>query len=212
MTCPPPDDCQQGDGDAVVRIGVEGTQETIQVKPALADKAVVIRPETPFFVMPDEKITMYVATPLWFQLFRGKSSTKIYDQPVYQPSLTWFGPLTADGELCFASRVSGRLEYDELVFRPNRAYTAIRLKNESPESVLIERFKLPVQHLSLYRNEDNILWTQGVTLEIQGAAAPSALKLAAAAPEAAGPVKPVAQARQKAGKNILNKAMGFLIN
>ncbi|MBW7996444.1 MAG: hypothetical protein FVQ81_07750 [Candidatus Glassbacteria bacterium] len=209
---PSPDGCLAGDDDDVTRIGTGGTQDSITVMPALADKPVVVRPEKPFYLMPGEGVTMYVATPLWFQLYRGKSSTRLYDQPVYLPSLTWFGPSTTEGELCYASRVFGRLEYEEIVYCPNRACTAILLKNESNDSVLIERFNLPVPNLSLFRSEEGNLWTQGVALEIQGGVAESSLKLGASVPEQVGPAGPVADPRRKAGQKILSKALKYLIN
>ena len=209
---PSPESCKPSDGETVTRIGAGGTYESITIRPALADKPVVVKPENPFYVMPGERITMYVATPLWFQLLRGKSSNVLYDQPVYQPSLTWFGPSTTEGVLCYSSRVFGRLEYEEIVYRPQRAYTTILIKNQSQDSVLVERFSLPVHHLSLFRSEGNNLWTQKVTLDIQSGAAASSLKLGASVPDVVGPVKPVAEPRQKAEKNMLNKALNYLIN
>jgi hypothetical protein len=209
---PSPEDCRPGDGGSLTRIGAGGTLDSITVKPALADKPVVIRPDDPFYVMPGEKTTMYVATPLWFQLYRGKTTTKIYDQPVYQPSLTWFGPDTMTGELCYASRVFGRLEFDEIMYRPHRAYTAILIKNESSESVLIERFNLPVPHLTLYKSGKGHLWTQRVTLEILGGVVPSELKLGGSAADQTGPLHQVAEPRDKTEQKILSRALNFLIN
>ena len=212
VTIPSPSECLPGEGDTLTRIGAGGTQASITVKPALADKAVVVKPEDPFYVMPGEKMTMYVATPLWFQLYRGKSNTLLYDRPVYQPSLTWFGPSTVEGELCYSSRVFGRLEYQEIIYRPNRAHTAILIKNESEDSVLVERFNLPVPHLGLYQSEEGNFWTQRVTLEIQGGVVPSTLKLGGSVADQAGPVRQVADPRRKTDEKILSKALNYLIN
>jgi len=200
-----------GVGAKMTRIGSRGTSEIIEILPALADRPVVVRPEHPFYVLPGEEVTFYVGTPLWIRIIAGRQPAGLIDQPLQRPSDTWFGPSTREGELCYASRIYGKLSAGEIAFRPHRAHTAILLRNRSGESVLLDRFNLPVPHLSLYQGQAGNLWTQTVTLEMSGSDQSASLRLGGSAPKAAGAARHLVGPRRKADKNILTRTLGYLI-
>ena len=67
----------------VARFGVEDSERTLSLLPALADRPVVSRPEKPFSVPPGNTVTIFIGTPLWMQLTVGKSRTS------YQATAGW---------------------------------------------------------------------------------------------------------------------------
>ncbi len=134
------------------------------VTPMLADRPVVIRPETPFAVQDGQEVTMFVSTPLWVRFEVGSARSQIYEAPTYRPSDTWFGDSTLRGELCYASTSLGHIDLAEVPRRPYRAISPIRIRNRSRKPLVLDRVKLPTQYLSLYRSDEDYLWTQAVIL------------------------------------------------
>ncbi|OGF99672.1 MAG: hypothetical protein A2Z86_11240 [Candidatus Glassbacteria bacterium GWA2_58_10] len=203
---------QPGPASSLTRFGAGGTVESLQISPALADRPVVIRPEVPFFVLPNEEVNFYAGTPLWFRVEVGKRRTLLQDAPIIRPSDTWFGPSTMEGELCYANRLFGKLEISELSFRPHRATTVILLRNKGRKSIRLERFNLPVPNLSLYQSAESRLWTQQVTLDLGDDEHTASLGFKPVAPAAAGKAKIVCEPRLKPDQNILTRAMNYLIS
>ncbi len=133
--------------------------------PVHADRAIVVRPEAPFFVLPHEEISFYVSMPVWLQLRLGDKNTVAFETPSFRLRDTWLGASTGEGELCYATQTTGRLELAQLPLRPHRAITQVVVRNVSNVILALERIKMPVQHLSLYVGPRNYLWTQTATLE-----------------------------------------------
>lgn len=146
------------------RYSVHRTGESIALRPALADRPVVSRPEHPLSIMPDEAVTLYLSTPLWVQVKLLESDRLLTECPSHRMSDTWFGPSTREGELCYATRTAGRLHLDRVPLRLHRALTPLRVQNRSPEPLALERVQLPVPHLSLYLTPDHAIWTERVTM------------------------------------------------
>jgi len=171
------------DPDATLnRFSFRQTDAAFAIRPALADRAVVVRPETPFYVMDAEEVTLYVSTPLWMCIEMGDPARLLHEFPLYRPSDTWFGISTTDGEMCYASRTLGRLLRAELPPRPHRAITPMRIRNHAREALLFERVRIPVQYLSLYQTPNDFLWTGAVTLRREKDDDLAALHVEAGAP------------------------------
>lgn len=153
------------DADLVThRYSMHRTGESVAVRPALADRPVVSRPEHPLSVMPDEAVTLYLSTPLWVQIKLLESDRLLTECRSYRMSDTWFGSSTRDGELCYATRTAGRLHLDRVPLRLHRALTPLRVQNRAPEPLALERVQLPTPHLSLYVTPDHAVWTERVTM------------------------------------------------
>ena len=195
----------------VTRFGMGETDSKVILSPALADRPVVIRPDTPIYILPNRDITLYVSSPLWMRIETGDPLVVLQDIPVFRPSDTWFGPSAMEGELCYANRIYGRLRIEDINFRPHRAVTVVLLRNRSNKSILLERLNLPVPNLSLYQAENGYLWTQPVTLEMM-ADNKVALELKEVAPAGAKNPKLISGPRQKAGKTILSRTLNYLIS
>ena len=134
--------------------------EPITLRPALADRRVIVRPAAAMMVAPRSRVELFVGTPLWVEFVVG--DIVLYSQVVHQPSDTWFGtPL--EGELAFAARTHGRLQMENLEFAPARAFTRVEVINDLASTFDFERIALPVPELSLFAGEQSA-WTESVKL------------------------------------------------
>ncbi|HEX5340113.1 MAG TPA: hypothetical protein VFX47_04475 [Gammaproteobacteria bacterium] len=149
----------------VCRFSFRDTDKPLRLVPALADRPVVVRPETPLFIPSGEEVTLFVSTTLWVTLYVGQHTPLLMEMPSLRPSDTWFGPDTRHGELCYASRTLAQLRMEDVVPRPHRAITPVQIRNHGHDTLLLERLSVPVPLLSLHKNKAGHLWTQSVLLE-----------------------------------------------
>ncbi|PEN12524.1 hypothetical protein CRI94_13435 [Longibacter salinarum] len=142
------------------------TPTTLDIQPVSADRSIVVRPEHPLSIPPGEEVTLYLSLPLWIRVVAG--TTALEEVPSHRPSDTWFGPSTQEGELCYATKTAGRLRLTNLPLRPHRSVTPLRIRNDAPDSLPLERIHVPAPYLALYAadGEDapTHLWTQALTL------------------------------------------------
>lgn len=153
----------------VDRYGFAGDDEELDLEVALADRAVVSRPEESFRLPAGERITLFVGTPLWIRISAG--GRLLSDEPILRPSDTFFGQTTMEGELCYASRTFCRARLEKTIRRPHRALSAVHIQNLAEEPLPLERIKLPVPYLALYLAADGRLWTEDVSFERREGAA-----------------------------------------
>lgn len=149
---------------ATQRYMLKKTESVLTIEPSLADRAVIVQPNKPFFVAPKEEITIFVSTPLWMTVLIAGQELPILDIPFWRPSDTWFGPSTMKGDLCYSKYTDAKVNVDQLEIRAHRASTMVKIKNGQKEPLLIERLNLPVQALKLYRSESNELWTDQISI------------------------------------------------
>lgn len=147
----------------VVRYSFARTPGRLGLAPRLADRSVIVRPSHPMTVPPGESALLYVSTPLWVAVTTETPPHVLDEFPCLRPSDTWFGPSTVEGELCYASRTSGRMELADLPLRPHRAVTPVHIRNAARDPLPLERLKVPVGLLSLHATPRG-LWTPAVTL------------------------------------------------
>jgi len=195
----------------VTRFCMSQTNSTLKLTPTLADRSVVIRTEIPLHVLPNQEVKLYVSSPLWVRIETGDPLIILQDAPIFRPSDTWFGPSTIQGELCYASRVYGRLALEDIKHRPHRAVTPVLIRNQGKESLFLERLSLPVHNLSLYESEEGYLWTQSIILEA-GSNNKAGLELKKSAPKEAKNSKLLSEPREKPEKKLLSRALKSLIS
>ena len=195
----------------IKRFGMAKTTGKFSITPLLADRPVVIRPETPFYLLSGQDVTLYVSTQLWIKFKTGKPSLSLRDMPIFRPSDTWFGPTSMEGEMCYASRTAGLLQLNDKLFRPHRAVSVVNLINRSKKSIFLERLKLPVPNLTLYQAAKGHLWTQTVSVELKAKNEIAALSLIPKSPAEAGKSKLLVKPRHKPEKSILVRALDYLI-
>ena len=199
-------------GEAVPsRFSFRDPGETITVLPLLADRPVISRPERPLFIPPGEEVTLYVSSPLWLKLEAGVPRQTLQELPIFRPSDTWFGPLTREGGLCYASSTMALTDTRDFPHSPHRAVTPVRVRNRAAQSLTLERLNLPVPFLTLYRAENGTLWTQRVTLDREEEKGELAqLQLDTTAPVEAGESERLAAPRQASEKNMVIQAFSKL--
>lgn len=193
------------------RFGFDHSPSSVTLAPRLADRPVVVRPEHAFYVHPGESVRMYLTTPVWLHITLGTKSAATHEIPVYRPSDTWFGPTTMEGELCYASRSLLRLEERELEFRPHRAVTEVILKNRAEDALLVERLKIPVQHLSVFASQSFALWTEALTLVREEDGDFAKMRIGASPPPHVEGAERIAPARQH-GTNLMFRAFQALFH
>ena len=189
---------------------------SLSVLPLLADRPMIVKPESPFFVPSGQTVTLYVSTPTWIVLQFGSPPQRMLEFPSFRPSDTWFGPSTREGELCYASRTAGRLTLDEIPVRPHRAVTPMRIRNRAADPLLLERVKVPVMYLSLFEgiepDGDIHLWTEAVTLDRGTSGDLADVQLGKSAPPEAGGAKArrISERREQPEANLALRAFAKL--
>jgi hypothetical protein len=170
----------------VHRYAFRAAPAVIALTPALADRPVVVRPREPLLLPPDEEVTVYASVPLWVEVGLGEPRSVVLDRPLLRPSDTWFGPSRRHGELCYSSRTSAHLERGGLTPVPHQAVAAVRVVNRGRTLLPVERLRLPIEQMSVYRCQRDTLWTESITLERQGEDAMAGVKLGSGPPAEAG--------------------------
>ena len=183
----------------------------LELKPQLADRTVVTRPATPISLAPGEEVTLYISSPLWLQLeIVGKGDNVLEDISIHRPSDTWFGPSSRVGELCYASKTSGRINLENLPARPTRAITPLAVINRASDKLLIDKIALPVPLLSLFATEEGLLWTQPATLIRDDDGDMAELKLGKDAPKEAKGAERINKPRKQPEKGMLVRAFSSI--
>ena len=193
---------------AVTRFSFSDPGTNISLTPRLADRAIVVKPEVPFYVPSGGEATLYVTTPLWVELSIRRGA-HLGELPSFRPSDTWFGATTLVGELCYASRTVGRLTLEGLQPWPHRAITPVRVRNRAETPLLLEKVKLPVQYLSVHASSNAFLWTEQVTLERQEDGDLADLQVGKL-PRQVGRADKLSSPRQHAEKNLVVRAFSKL--
>ncbi len=183
-------------------------ETSIRFRPALASLPVVIRPYNPLHIPGEHTTTIYLSTVVWMQLMVGKDRM-LMELPVMEPSWTWLGRTTMEGELCYASQTYARLNDRALPRRPWRANSAVTIHNRGRKPLVVERLSLPTPMLALYQQQvrGDWLWTPGVRIECEKNLESASLSLDDEPPLVAGACQRVNEPRQASDKGHWVKAM-----
>jgi len=140
------------------------TMPGLSLKPVLADRPVVTKPHTPFYIPSGIDTTIFVSTPLWMRIDVHTPKVFLQELPIVRPSDTWFGSSNLEGEVCYATKTSARLGLEEVPRRPHRAITPVMIRNRVSSNLFLERLSIPVPYLALYTDAQGLLWTEPFTL------------------------------------------------
>ena len=184
---------------------------SLHLRPRMADRAVVSRPDPPVYVSEGARAVLYVSTPVWVELRAGDPPFDLLDLPTGRPSDTWFGPNTREGELCYASRTRARMSLESLDTHRTRAFTKLVIKNTTGEKILLDRLSLPARDLSLFADSDGYLWTETVTVEPTDDRQLARVRFSEAPPEEAPGSTLVSGPRDEHESNVFMRALGALV-
>jgi hypothetical protein len=178
------------------RFSLNESKETLSITPQLADRSVIVRPNTPFFILPGEEVTVFLSTPTWLKLEVGHQKKLLREIPIYRPSDTWFGASTLKGELCYSTKIFAQLDLGKLQKLHYRATTAVVIRNRAADPILLERLRIPVSNLCLYEATDGSLWTQTINLDRQESIEAAQMKIGESPHPHAGATQLLTSARK----------------
>jgi len=193
----------------VSRYATSGSAETLRVSPTLPDRAVIFRPEPPIRVLPNQNVTLYVASPLWLRLEEAPH-TFLDELPAVPPNQTWWGPSTMEGEPCYAARTHGRFRLEDTEVYQHRILTSVDVQNAADEALLLQRLNVPVRTLSVYATPNGRLWTESVKFQRSSRDAFAELHVGAAPPPAAEGAQKLCGPRDAGSQHTLFRAFGSL--
>ena len=190
------------------RHGFKDAPSSIRLRPLLANRPIVTRPEFPFRLPAGERVVLYVSTPLWIEVRVGKARVPLADLPTWHLPDTWFGTVE-DGHLCYAASTSCRQDVENVPLRPFRAVTPLAIVNASAEPVSLNRISLPVPNLRLYA-ADGRLWTEALTLAHEPNRGFAQARRGKGPPEEAGEAQLLTAPREALGENFVVRAFTSL--
>jgi hypothetical protein len=191
---------------AVLRVATDTRDRTVVVGPTLPDADVVMRTDPPLQVLPGS-VAVHVGTPIGLAI-RTAGGATLAELPSVRLDRTWFGPSVRDGELLLSMRSHARLSASDLPRRPFRAATVLTVRNVGKAPFSLERLRLPVPHLSLYRDPTGRWWTETVEVVVSGGE--SARLSVGPPPDGAGRLERVLPARRTEPPNPVLRALDAL--
>jgi hypothetical protein len=176
----------------------------------LPDRDVVVRADPPLRLVAGHEVDVYIGTPIWVSVVVG--GEELVQLPSMRMPETWFGQSPWEGELCYALRSRARLAASEIPRRPNRAITVLSVRNEGPDDLLLERLKIPIPNLALYRSTDGQMWCQHLAVVRPFGGTEARVQVGDGPPDIAGEVTLEAPARRIGSANMLINALGALLS
>ncbi len=210
-SCQPVDSSAAPSEASLLRLVTRANDDRVFVRPALADRAIVVHTETPMLLLPNQSVELFMGLPLWVVVSQTENGEPLLDLPIWRPSDTWFGPPTQEGELCYAGRTSARLNMADMPVRSNLAWTVIKLRNTGKRALPFERLRVPGTSLGLYAAQNGWLWTETVHIDKRGAAFQTEARLGEPPREVAGPLERVSRSRAELSGTPLARALRVLV-
>ena len=196
--------------DNIQRYAYAKDSNILHIKPLLADRSIVARPRSPFYLVAKQNLWLYVSSPIWLEITIGEDETPLQEIPVHRPSDTWFGANTMEGEIAYATRTHARLSVDDINFNRHRALTPVKLINNTDNRLLLERISLPVPYLNLFQDGAGHIWTSPVTMMRETDNGTTSIKIESSPPEQIAMARPLAEPRKVTEQNVFVKTIQAL--
>lgn len=177
----------------------------------LADKPYQVKPATLVKIAPKSRLVLYVSTPLWLQLMLPESGEVIVEYPTVVPRMSWVGPSTTEGSLCYSTQTSAPSNFAEVKQYKHRALTALEVVNDGETLLAIDRLSLPLNILSLYHSEKNGYWTESVRYRINADTGETKVVAAQRPPEELGLAQLISRARNSNKTGRFRTAMNMIV-
>jgi len=134
-----------------------GSSNSLVFSPALQEKPLVFK-SNKISIFPGQSLTFYVKIPLVLQVYysRKKDENLMREIPFKELTNTWFGE-PDKGELAYSVGSEFSLSPEEAGLSVYEAVCPVRVHNSSKTMLEIERLILRVNHLTLYKNRDNLI-------------------------------------------------------
>jgi hypothetical protein len=184
---------------------------TVDVRPAMPNRPVVVAPEQPFHLPVRGSARVYVRIPLFARVVaRGGAGPEsvLAELPSLVLSDTWWGTHT-EGQLAYWLPTRARRATSPEIFEPHLAVCPLLLENASNEPLAVERLAIRTDHLTILGN-GAATWTDEVLVEYQGASEGSELMYTGEALEEAGDVRRIAEPREIPPRGLRARTFGRL--
>lgn len=193
------------------RFVAEDGRSSARFLPRVADRSVVARPRMPLHVLPGQTTKVYLSAPVWVELLVAGGSESLWEIPTRRLSNTWFGPSTREGEVAYALKTQARSRLEEVPQRSYRAITAVAIRNQASDVLLVDRVNLPIPYLSIYATPRGKLWTEAITLLREEGSSMAALDVSSGAPPEAVDARRLSEPRLIATESLVVRAFSTLL-
>jgi len=138
------------EGIAWSRWALKSPKPVITLAPMFPDLSFVVRPEYPFRLAPGAEAKIYTRIPLSIGIFdKSDGMLKLTEINTVEMVKSWFGTFE-NGEVCYWLTTTASQVVRHKMFRDNRCYCPIVIKNDSEDFLQIEKLCLQVARLSIY--------------------------------------------------------------
>lgn len=190
------------------RLADTGGRNVIRLLPKLPDRAVIVRPDSPFTFAPGSEATFFISIPVWISVTTGDPFTQeLLCEPTHLLSNTWFGD-SMDGELCYALRTTARRAVVELRTWAHLAACPMRIHNQSSSLLEFQRLCLRVKHASIYAADR--LWTSQINVTSRGDDQHTRIDYMDGAPPMCTEGERLQPAREPTRRGLIQKSFGDL--
>lgn len=191
----------------LTRYLLENGDQAFSVHPLLPDRPVVSRPAMPIELLPRQRATLLIGSPLWLEVRLGEDI--LVQLPIERLSDTWFGPNTRSGELAYANQTKARLQLEQLSDNPFKAYSAVTIVNLGGDPLKLERINLPMPNLTLFCDGQRF-WTSALTITRERDLATASLEIGERPPCDGESAWLVAEPRKPVRGGVFSKALDLL--
>jgi hypothetical protein len=195
------------EGVAWNRWAASPDQTRLHLIPVLADRPLVIRPDTSFRIPPGVKVRIYVQVPVWVRLTLGDKTT-LTEVPTVHLSNTWFGEPDA-GELAWALKTDVHHAVEEVPLADHEAICRVDINHKGKEQLELNRLFLRAAHLRVYRTTER-LWTNGVKAVYEGGERVGSVDYLKSAPSEAKGAGKASDERERADGPLVRAKAGLL--
>lgn len=199
------------DSELWSRWALNNEEPTFAMQPRMPNMPVVVRPESDFYLLPGAEARIYVLVPVWVRLkLLGKQETKITKIPSVILSKTWFGS-HLEGELCYWVSSSAVREQSNLEYQSHLCICPVQIKNVSSDKLLVSKFCLRVEFLTLYLKETH-LWSNETTVYYKGPDIISEIAIKNNAPREAADATEITPSLESTERSLTVRTFGTLRN
>jgi len=180
--------------------------DEVILHPQMPDRPLIVRPEMPICLLPNQSVQFYIGVPVWVGVSLGGRFGKIIEIPSLTLSNSWFGP-TTEGELCYAMRTTAKLRQEDLQLHPHRAVVPFEIRNMSDERLDFERLCLHTTNLRIYQGTER-MWTNKGRVSYRGEAKWSRVVYARGVPPYDNADRLIGKARDPVDRSAFLKTFG----
>ena len=188
-----------------------GKSNSLIIVPAMPAKPLVFK-GSGLFVLPGQKITIFLKIPLAFQVYFSKIQPENLLKEITYKRLsdTWFGEPDS-GEPAFALGSEFYLNIDEIKITDLEAICPVIIENNSATILNLQRLLIRDENVTLYKNNEKIV-TSVVHVEFKGNDVASSVDYRYSKEYNGEKQEVLAKPRNNSGKGLLHMNFHFIRN